>query len=134
MKIFKNYYNRRKTSRRKILEIPCTRRKSICSHGNPLEKIGFSFLSDSKTLITSFLDIRREDTYLFDLFHNIFDPEVYSLLVNCYYELLKLPYWILEIVQRSPQLYWDYYYHGKYQQLPPRRNPCLLREGLSRRK
>jgi hypothetical protein len=68
---------------------------------SPLEKVGFSFLYGIKMPITSVLDMHREDTYLFNLFHNTFDPEAYSLtflLVNRYYELMKLPTYIEIII------------------------------------
>eukprot|EP01035_Chromulina_nebulosa_P019777 gene19777-25715_t len=42
--------------------------------------------------------------------------------------------WITTVVYRAPRMYFDFYYLDKGSVLPPRRQACLLREGIEEAK
>jgi len=51
-------------------------------------------------------------------------------VVDATHSINMTPYWVLSIVYSSPKMYLDYYIMGRYKDLPPRRQCCLLREGI----
>ena len=64
---------------------------------------------------------------------NALDYNNYELLVRLSevaHPLTSLPSWVLSVLWTTPDLYFDFYFTGKFKALPPRRQMCLLREGL----
>lgn len=50
--------------------------------------------------------------------------------LDAFYERTKTLFWAWDIAYNAPILYYEYYVLHKYQQLPPKRNACLLREAI----
>lgn len=79
------------------------------------------------------LEAEVEGSAMFNLLQN-FDPLRYSPIIQTldyFFDTFETFFWSLEIMQRAPFLYFEWYINQKYQVLPPRRQACLLREALT---
>lgn len=64
---------------------------------------------------------------------NIFDYTRYSgamAIIDRVRSQLDSPIWAWEVITRAPLLYWGYYIEGRKNEMPPRRQSCLLRSGI----
>lgn len=63
----------------------------------------------------------------------VLDYTRYSFIMttlDIWSEYLSTPMWIWEVMYRAPLMYFDYYIRQNGNQLPPRRQCCLLRSGI----
>lgn len=65
---------------------------------------------------------------------NLLDPNRYSAVttaLDALHPYLRVLRFVAHIVYEVPVFYADVWYYGKHQQLPPKRQTCLLREGVA---
>eukprot|EP01039_Chlorochromonas_danica_P007474 gene7474-8264_t len=81
------------------------------------------------------LDSQDEESTLYRNFIQYLDYRHYDWLVSLEDRLrpvlLRYPLWAGTVLYYTPSLYWDYYVRGKADNLPPRRQACILRNGMA---
>lgn len=76
----------------------------------------------------------EDETSALSQFLVILDYSQYSGVRTIYdliHPYLIIPSYFYELTVRAPYIYWDYYIKERYHELPPRRNSCLLRNGIA---
>lgn len=80
------------------------------------------------------VDWEDEHSALYQNFVRYLDPRRYSVIAYFLDQIqpyLSTPQWMVTVILRAPQLYFEYYFTQKANELPPRRQACLLRRGIS---
>lgn len=78
------------------------------------------------------MTIDSEDSIFFPLiqFFDLSSNGLFNDITEWLVLRFHVPLWVGSIAWRSPVMYWDYYVMGRGNELPPRRNTCLLKAGV----